>query len=98
MAVSEKITEKGQSVAASVRDILEAVRFGGNMEKEKNRKTIRKILIAVGVIAAAAGVIYCLYRYLKPDYLDDLYDDDGETSDGDASDGEADAASDSEDD
>ncbi len=39
-----------------------------------------KIFAVIGVIAAVAGVAYALYRYFKPDYLED-YEDDFEDED-----------------
>lgn len=63
------------------------------MEKKNSvstKKTVRRVVIILAVIAAAAAAIWCLYRYLKPDYLEDL-DDDNDWSGSDAG-GTADAA------
>ncbi len=36
------------------------------------RKTLRRILIIVGVIAACAIAAYLIYRFFVPDYMDDF--------------------------
>jgi hypothetical protein len=42
---------------------------------EKCCNVVLWILAIVGVIAAAAGIAYAIYRYLKPCYLEDFDDD-----------------------
>lgn len=44
-------------------------------ESSKNKNTAIKIFAIIGVIAAVAGIAYALYRYFKPDYLEDYEDD-----------------------
>ena len=39
------------------------------------QKTFREGFAIIGVIAAVAGIAYALYRYFKPDYLEDYEDD-----------------------
>ena len=51
----------------------------GKKEEEKNCSkgcdTILWILAVIGAVAAVAGIAYAVYRYLKPDYLEDFDDD-----------------------
>ena len=44
-------------------------------EKEKKCNLVICILGAVLVIAAIAGIAYAVYRFMKPDYLEDFEDD-----------------------
>ena len=44
-------------------------------EKEKKCNLVICILGAVLVIAAIAGIAYAVYRFMKPDYLEDYEDD-----------------------
>ena len=44
-------------------------------EKEKKCNLVVCILGAVLVIAAIAGIAYAVYRFMKPDYLEDFEDD-----------------------
>ena len=44
-------------------------------EKEKKCNLVICILGAVLVIAAIAGIAYAVYRFVKPDYLEDYEDD-----------------------
>lgn len=45
------------------------------IETEKKKNTAIKIFAVIGVIVAVAGIAYALYRYFKPDYLEDYEDD-----------------------
>ena len=44
-------------------------------EKEQKCNLVICILGAVLVIAAIAGIAYAVYRFVKPDYLEDYEDD-----------------------
>ena len=44
-------------------------------EKEKKCNLVICILGAVLVIAAIAGIAYAVYRFVKPDYLEEYEDD-----------------------
>lgn len=44
-------------------------------EKEKKCNLVICIVGAVLVIAAMAGIVYAVYRFMKPDYLEDYEDD-----------------------
>ncbi len=43
--------------------------------KEKKCNLVMCIVGAVLVIAAIAGIVYAVYRFVKPDYLEDYEDD-----------------------
>lgn len=51
----------------------------GKKEEEKKKckccHTMCCIFAVIGAIVAVAGIAYAVYRYLKPDYLDDFEDD-----------------------
>ncbi|MCI6552016.1 MAG: hypothetical protein MR430_00500 [Lachnospiraceae bacterium] len=47
-------------------------------KKEEDRKcgsTVLWVLAVIGAVAAVAGIAYAVYRYMKPDYLEDFEDD-----------------------
>lgn len=61
-------------------DLLAAVKLNELMKKneEPEKKKDNPFVIAlavIGAIAAAAAIIYGLYRYFTPDYLEDFDDD-----------------------
>lgn len=43
--------------------------------EDKKSHTILCVLAIIGTIAAIAGIVYAVYRYLTPDYLEDFEDD-----------------------
>ncbi len=49
----------------------------GKKEKEEEKKcdTLVWVLAIIGVIAATAAIVYAVYRYFNPSYLDDFDDD-----------------------
>ncbi len=50
----------------------------GKKEEEKkkcNCNTVLWVFAVIGAVAAVAGIAYAVYRYLKPDYLEDFEDD-----------------------
>ena len=49
--------------------------LGRKEEEEKKCNTILWVFAVIGAIAAVAGIAYAVYRYLKPDYLEDFDDD-----------------------
>lgn len=50
--------------------------FLGKKEEEKKKcNTVLWVFAVIGAIAAVAGIAYAVYRYLKPDYLEDFEDD-----------------------
>ena len=45
-------------------------------EEEKKKCGVCKVLVIVGIVIAVATLAYGLYKYLKPEYLEDFDDDD----------------------
>ena len=60
-------------------DILDNARvneiLGRKKEEEKKCNKLLWALAIIGAIAAVAAIAYAVYRYLKPDYLEDFEDD-----------------------
>ncbi|CUX46802.1 hypothetical protein [Clostridium sp. C105KSO13] len=44
-------------------------------ENEKQKNTVLWVLAIVGAVAAVAAIAYGVYRFFKPDYLEDFEDD-----------------------
>ena len=42
---------------------------------EEKKNTLVTVFTIIGVIVAIAAVVYALYRYFTPDYLEDFEDD-----------------------
>lgn len=55
---------------AGVNEIL-----GRKKEEEKKCNTLLWVLAIIGAVAAVAAIAYAVYRYFKPDYLEDFDDD-----------------------
>ena len=60
-------------------DLVEQVQEAG-VEAPKSKNKALKIFAVLGVIAAVAGIAFAIYRYFKPDYLED-YEDEFEDDD-----------------
>ena len=58
-----------------LRGLIVGLGLGYMKKKNHDKKKMQTILILVGIIAAAGIVLYILYRYFTPDYIDE-YDDD----------------------
>lgn len=57
-------------------DLVKANEFLNRKEEEKKKcNTAVWVLAIVGAIAAVAAIVYAVYRYLHPDYLDDFDDE-----------------------
>ncbi len=57
-------------------DLVKANEFLNKKEEEKKKcNVVLWVLAVIGAIAAVAGIAYAVYRYLHPDYLDDLDDE-----------------------
>ena len=44
-------------------------------DEEKKCNVILWVLAIIGIIAAVAGIAYAVYRFVKPDHLEDYEDD-----------------------
>ena len=49
--------------------------LGKKEEEKKKCNTVLWVFAVIGAVAAVAGIAYAVYRYLKPDYLEDFDDD-----------------------
>ena len=49
--------------------------LGKKEEEKKECNVVLCILAVIGVIVAVAGIVYAVYRYLNPRYLDDFEDE-----------------------
>ncbi len=62
-----------------IEDLLKATRINELLRKnevqEKKKNTIIYILAGIGIAAAVAALIYGLYCFFTPDYIDDFDDD-----------------------
>lgn len=47
----------------------------GKKEEKKSCNVLLWVLAVIGAVAAVAAIAYGVYRYLKPDYLEDFEDD-----------------------
>lgn len=60
-------------------DILDNARvnefLGRKKEEEKNCDKLLWIFAIIGAVVAIAAIAYAMYRYFKPDYLEDFEDD-----------------------
>ena len=61
-------------------DMLAATKLSELLHKkedpiEKKKHTLVFILAIVGAVAAIAGIAYAVYKFVTPDYLEDLDDD-----------------------
>lgn len=60
-------------------DILDNARvnelLGRKKEEEEKCDKLLWIFAIIGAIVAIAAIAYAMYRYFKPDYLDDFEDD-----------------------
>lgn len=50
-------------------------RVRGKKEEEKKSNVLLWVLAIIGAMAATAAIVYAVYRYFKPDYLDDFDDE-----------------------
>lgn len=59
---------------SSAEEILAALKLHEIVEKKEEKKEssiLVKVLAVIGILAVVCGVIYAIYCYLTPDYLDD---------------------------
>lgn len=45
------------------------------IEEEKKCNTVLWVLAIIGAVAAVAAIAYAVYRYMRPDYLEDFEDE-----------------------
>ena len=49
--------------------------LGKKEEEKKKCNVVLWVLAIIGAVAAIAGIAYAVYRYFKPNYLEDFEDD-----------------------
>lgn len=49
--------------------------LGKREEENKECRTLMWVLAVIGAVAAVAGIAYAVYRFMRPDYLDDFEDE-----------------------
>lgn len=62
----------------NLKDIIDDFKIRKIVKEEKKCSPIVIALIAIGVIVVVAAAIYGIYRFFKPDYLEDFEDDEFE--------------------
>ena len=69
------LVKKGKKAIKGMEKVLEV----SKMRKEKGKSNLLlKIVAVIAILAAACGIAYAIYRYLKPDYLEDSDEEDFE--------------------
>lgn len=61
-----------------IEDILTAAKLSdifGKKEEKKKSNVLLWILAVIGAVAAVAAIAYAVYKYVTPDYLEDVEDD-----------------------
>ncbi len=61
----------------NLENLVEAAKWESLLERREDRRrtVILWVLATLGLVAAVALGVYALYRYFKPDYLDDFEDE-----------------------
>lgn len=66
----EKITDLVKGNEFKLNELL-----GKKKEEEKRDNILLWIFAVIGAVIAVAAIVYAIYRYLTPDYLEDFDDD-----------------------
>ena len=73
-----KRRQKGRESMSRLEELLATTKLNDMMhkkEEDKAKNTILWVLAIIGDIAAVAGIAALVYKYLSPDYLDDVDED-----------------------
>ena len=62
----------------NLRDIIDDFKIRKIVKEEKKCNPIVIALIVIGVLVVVAAAIYGVYRFFKPDFLEDFEDDEFE--------------------
>lgn len=62
----------------NLKDIIDDFKIRKIVKEEKKCNPIVIALIVIGVLVVVAAAIYGVYRFFKPDYLEDFEDDEFE--------------------
>jgi len=67
-------------MSSKVEELLNAAKLNELLHKkeieEKNKNTVMIVFAIIGAVAAVVGIAVIVYKYLTPDYLDDIDSDD----------------------
>ena len=55
-----------------IEDLLAALK---KKEDEKEKNTVLWVLAIIGAVAAVAGIVFAVYHFFAPDYLEDFEED-----------------------
>ena len=62
-----------------IEELIKATKMNQLIHKnevaEKKKNTLRTVLAVVGIVAVIGAIIYGLYCFFTPDYIDDFDDD-----------------------
>lgn len=61
-----------------MKDLIEELKLKKLLKEEKKCSPVTIALMVLGVIALIGAVVYMIYRFFAPDYLDDFEEDDFE--------------------
>ena len=61
-----------------LRDFIDELRVKKLLKEEKKCNPIVIALVVIGAIVVIAAAVYAIYRFFKPDYLEDFEDDEFE--------------------
>lgn len=59
----------------SLIDMVKANELLNKKEEKKKCNVVLWVLAIIGAVVAVAAIAYAVYRYLKPDYLEDFEDE-----------------------
>jgi hypothetical protein len=62
----------------NLRDLVDELKFKDLVKEEKKCNPIVVVLVIIGLIVVVAAAVYGVYRFFKPDYLEDFEDDEFE--------------------
>ena len=60
---------------AKLDEMIEWVKMSELLQKKEKKNVLLWILAVIGAVVVIAGIAYAVYRYLTPDYLDDIEDE-----------------------
>jgi flagellar basal body-associated protein FliL len=73
------IAQKGRGSMSKMEEILSTAKLNELIKKnnteDKKKNALVWIMAIIGVVVAIAAIVYAIYRFLTPDYLEDFEDD-----------------------
>lgn len=59
----------------NLKDLIDELKLKKLLKEEKKCNPVVVALVIIGVIALVAAAVYAVYRFFKPDYLEDFEDE-----------------------